>query len=285
MTGPYWTDQWNPVSGCTSVSEGCEHCWARGMHQRFHAEPFSDVRERPERLDKPLHWRKPRTIFVCNTADIYHPKVSFEFIAAVYGVMAACPQHTFLVCTKRPERRLEFMEWAARNRGCHPDRLVQQEAWSRLGSAFPLHRIKGTFKEYPWPLPNVWEAVTVENQQRANERIPILLRTPAAHRWVSAEPLLGRICLPSQGINQVIVGGESGAGARPCNVEWIRDIVLQSNRRHSKPKVFVKQLGSNVRDDGAWGLAHAVCKLHDRAGADPTEWPADLRVRELGWGR
>jgi len=192
MTGPYWTDQWNPVTGCTSVSEGCEHCWARGMRQRFHPEPFSDVRERPERLDKPLHWRKPKTIFVCNTA--------------------------------------------------------------------------------------------VENQQRANERIPILRKTPAAHRWVSAEPLLEGIDFRDIGMgHQVVVGGESGAGARPCDVEWIRDIVLQSNMLHSRPKVFVKQLGSNAVDTDEHGKLGL--QLRNSHGADPAEWPEDLRVRELGWGR
>jgi protein gp37 len=283
MSGPYWTDQWNPVTGCTSVSEGCEHCWARGMHQRFHAEPFSDVRERPERLDKPLHWRKPRTVFVCNTADLFHPAVSFEFIAAVYGVMAACPQHTFLVCTKRPDRRLEFAEWVARDRGGHPDRLVQQEAWLRLISAFPLHRIKGTFKEYPWPLQNVWEGTTVENQARANERIPILRKTPAAHRWVSAEPLLGWLGdVYLDGIDQIIVGGESGPGARPCNVEWIRSIRDQCAAAGTR--CFVRRLGSVVKGGGP-GILGTVRRLRDRAGADPTEWPEDLRVRELGWAR
>jgi protein gp37 len=278
MSGPYWDTQWNPVQGCTPASEGCAHCWARSMHERFHAEPFSDVRTLPDRLSKPLHWRKPRVVFVCNTSDLFHEAVPFEFIAAVFGVMAACPQHTFLTLTKRPERMREFFGWAHRPRGCDVDRFVQQEAWSRV-DGFPLHRIKGTFKEHAWPLPNVWLGVTVENQARANERIPLLLQTPAEHRWVSAEPLLGGIDLEGaftrlgfDGVDQVIVGGESGH--RPCNVEWIRS--LRDQCRAAGVPCYVKQLGS-------WVVGEHKLNPRHRSGANPSEWPEDLRVRELAW--
>jgi len=317
MSGPYWNEQWSVVTGCTSVSEGCEHCWAREMHQRFHPEPFSDVRERPERLDKPLHWRKAKTIFVSNTADLYHPKVSFEFIAAVYGVMAACPKQTFLICTKRPERRLEFMEWV-NAKGIESQNGTMYAA---MIEAMKVHVFTTPQKRAAsskalgmsgvpavhWPLPNIWEGVTIENQARANERIPLLLRTPAAHRWVSAEPLLGPIDFSQildsiraaglvmrnqQRIDQVIVGGESGSKARPCDVKWIRSI--QDQCAATGDPCFVKQLGSNVHDTlnaiggrhtpeppSEYGRLHR--RLRDRAGADPSEWPADLRVRELGW--
>jgi protein gp37 len=294
MTDLYWNAQWSVVQGCTPASEGCQSCWARKMHERFHKEPFGDVRVMPERLAVPLHWRKPRVVFVANTADLFHERVPFEFVAAVYGVMAACPQHTFLMCTKRPERRAEWYAWHASESIAHhyPGGFLHQAEAAERGTI-----VMDPMTDVPLPLPNVWEGVTVENQACADERIPILLATPAAHRWVSAEPMLGPIdfaqCLASvraaglvmrdqQRIDQVIVGGESGSRARPCDVDWIRSIVRQCE--DADTPCFVKQLGSRIVDGCAYGLADCVIPpLRSRAGSDPSEWPEALRVRNLVW--
>lgn len=366
MSGPYWTDTFNPVMGCTECSPGCTNCWARSMHERFHADPFSDVHVLPSVLSKPLRRRKPTTFFVCNTSDLFHPSVPFEFVAAVYGVMAATPHHTYLVLTKRPERRVEFMRWLAKAAhdaaALFPADDLQWRTWHLLRTALSRRDVYVGTPDVTWPLPNVWEGVTVEDQERADERIPVLLDTPAAHRWVSAEPLLGPVDFagwmyeaqeyapwgethtalplnPSRSLDQIIIGGESGPNARPCDVAWIRSIVRQC--KDAGVRCYVKQLGSNALDRAAavWMPSHNK-ELHwmagerhlatvfpsrhwhtwDRdgiggenwtedtieaaqtaaessvigqgfgprlrvtgAGSDPSEWPEDLRVRELGW--
>jgi protein gp37 len=238
------------------------------MHERFHAEPFSEVHTMPDRLSKPLRWRKPRVVFVCNTSDLFHPDVPFEFIAAVFGVMAACPQHTFLVLTKRPERMREFFFW-----------------WAGIGARMVLTGETGALVlDHQLPRNNVWLGVTVENVREADRRLSPLRLSPAAHHWVSFEPLLELIdSVNLDGIDQVIIGGESGP--RPCNVEWIRS--LRDQCRDAGVPCFVKQLGSNAYDRAvfvddvfAGGVRRTV---KDRAGADPSEWPEDLRVRELAW--
>lgn len=263
-----WTDStWNPLIGCSRVSPGCEHCYA----ERLSGTRNGRTRLMPERLDKPLRWRRPRKIFVCDMGDLFHETVSFEFIAEVFGVMAACPQHVFQVLTKRSARMLEFFE-----------------------------RV-----ELPhWPMPNVWLGVTTEDQMRADERIPMLLATKTAVRFVSAEPLLGPIdffavqdppgvCRIGS-LDWVIVGGESGPKARPFAYEWALDIVQQC--KSAGIACFVKQMGSDpyVENVNLWDLqdgqegslidrgpaASCRVKLHHHAGADPAEWPKDLQVRK-----
>lgn len=330
MTGPYWDDQFNVTRGCSHASPGCDHCWARDMHKRFRSEPFEQVTLLPEVLSKPLHRRKPTTYFVCNTSDLYHPSVPFEFIAAVYGVMAACPQHTFLVLTKRPERRAEWFAYAAK-RGEQRKRLFEEDddEWRIRQWCHVEARRKGVDLNAderqnhggPWPLTNVWEGVTAENQAMADVRIPILLQTPAAHRWVSVEPCIGGVDLDEPrcdvcgekydivgddgatpfcneheqecsyshwlregGIDQLVIGGESGPGARPCDLEWIRSIVRQA--RESGTKCFVKQLGSRAMFDDQIKVdewEHCRYPSFSSSGSDPSEWPEDLQVRELAW--
>lgn len=232
------TETWNPIVGCTKVSPGCDHCYAERMAKRlkvmsekfdgkgnniFHRSasgPYADVVSQngrwngrttfiPSALEKPLSWKKPRMIFVCSMGDLFHDTVSFSNILEVMFIANKCPQHTFLLLTKRPERMKEFFtEWAS-----------------------------NPFFE---PLPNVWLGVTAENQMRANERVPILLSIPAAKRFVSVEPMLTQIDLvnvfgdapwtPGSRqlgfIDWVICGGESGPGARPMDPDWVR--ILQS---------------------------------------------------------
>lgn len=279
MTKIQWTDEtWNPVVGCSRVSPGCENCYAervahRGLTDRHrgltvvgkHGPRWTgEARFVPEALSKPLHWRKPRRVFVNSMSDLFHDDITFEQIAAVFGVMAATPHLTYQVLTKRPARMLEFMRWIGRTSGCATE----------------------------WPLPNVWLGVSVEDQRRADERIPLLLECPAAVRFLSGEPMLEAIDLrrwtndehgrrhigAPAGIGWVIVGGESGPGARPCSLGWIRSVVEPCGA--AGVPVFVKQLGARPQlweRDGIHGFLH----LRDRKGGDPSEWPEDLRVQEF----
>ena len=176
----YATKVWNPITGCThSGSPGCDHCWAASMVKRFpqlhgirlgdtkwENLPYSEIRFHPHRLDEPLRWRKPQRVFVGSMTDLFHPDVSVTWLESVLATITLCPQHTFMILTKRPERFLLLTK----------DRL----------------RISRTDT---WPIKNLYLGVTAENQEMANLRIPILLQTPAAKRFISAEPLLGPIDL------------------------------------------------------------------------------------------
>jgi len=210
-----WTDAtWSPVSGCSKVSAGCKHCYAERDWPRLAKNPkspyfgrdFTDVRCHPERLDQPLRWRKPRRIFVNSMSDLFHESVPDSFIDEVFAVMSRCGDdttprfdafdaHQFQVLTKRPARMRRYMEDEIR------------------GSAVCARRLKyrgGSLIE--WPPPNVWLGVSVEDQATADERIPILLQTPAAVRFVSAEPLLNPVDL-SQWLNDARRRGISGTGS------------------------------------------------------------------------
>lgn len=260
-----WTHKtWNPVTGCTKVSQGCKHCYAEREWTRLCKNPkaiqfgraFTDVQCHPERLTAPLHWRKPRRIFVNSMSDLFHESVQDAFIAQVWAVMDACPQHTFQILTKRPAR---MRDWCQRvDSGC--------EALARdfLGVADPT----GRDHEYNnYPLPNVWLGVSVEDQATADERVPLLLQTPAAVRWISAEPLLGKIdidrwlefvidppnCLDStHPVDWVVVGGESGPHARPMHPDWVRS--LRDQCGSAGVKFFFKQWGE-------WAPANPVAGL------------------------
>jgi protein gp37 len=267
-----WTDaSWNPVRGCSRVSEGCRNCYAEGVAARFSGpgRPYEGlarftprgpqwtgkIRLVPEVLEQPLRWRKPRKIFVNSMSDLFHEDVPFRFIANVFGHMHSAPRHTFQVLTKRAARMRVFIEWFRRE-------------WLGGSDAFP--------REYP----HVWLGVSVEDQRAADERIPELLATPAAVRFLSCEPLLGPVDVRfketgahyrEDRLDWVIVGGESGRRARPLEVAWARSLVEQCRAAHVP--VFVKQLGH------VWARENTY-PLGDAAGGDPQEWPADLRVRE-----
>lgn len=287
-----WTNKtWNTVTGCRAISAGCKNCWAKKLHEMRHtaylnghqmpeqyAVPFEQVLTHPERLQEPLRWRSPQKVAVVLGGDLFHEDVPDTFIVSVFAVMARAKQHTFQVLTKRAERMLNLVGFY---RASGPPPFSQR-----------VVRAAGV-DELPWPLPNVWLGVSVEDQRAADERIPLLLQTPAAVRWISAEPLLGPLELwpayhalgtrrPLDVLDWVVVGGESGPKARPCNVEWIRSIVQQCQA--ASVPCFVKQLGANracyefycIDPDHLCGLE----KINDRKGGDPSEWPEDLRVRQ-----
>lgn len=238
-----WTDAtWNPVTGCTKVSEGCRHCYAMTFAERFRGVPGHyfengfDLTLRPDKLDQPLNWKRPRKIFVNSMSDLFHERVPDDFIDQVFVTMALAPQHTYQILTKRPQRMLE---WFSRDPADTDDAL------------YP-------FRQKKWPLPNVWIGVSVENQKAADERIPLLIQTPAAVRFLSCEPLLGPVDLfRAEGlsggivneiefsahgnIDWVIVGGESGRGARPMEEEWA--INLRDQCQAAGVPFFFKQWG------------------------------------------
>lgn len=238
-----WTDAvWNPVTGCSKVSEGCRNCYAFALHDMRHkaylegkklpaqyAKPFSEIQLFPDRLEQPLRWKKPRRIFVNSMSDLFHESVPDDFIEKVFKIMCVADRHTYQVLTKRPDR----MQW-----------------W---------------FQHYAWNLthtPHIWLGTSVENQKAADERIPLLLQTPAAVRFLSCEPLLGPVdltnYLPYQyqatdewgsftdvyeqpGVDWIIVGGESGPGARPMHPDWVRS--LRDQCQATGVSFFFKQWG------------------------------------------
>lgn len=323
MTTIEWSDEtWNPTVGCSRVSAGCDHCYAMGVAHRkmtprhrgltilrppTAARPGIDwngkVRLVPEALDKPMGWRKPRRVFVDSMSDLFHPQVPFEFIAAVFGVMAMCPQHTFQVLTKRPARMLEFFEWAKRTwPQPGPAHTALQRECLRRATGWPGG---GVPDPALWPTRNVHLGVSVEDQATADERIPLLAECPAALWFVSYEPALGPVDFTGRigdrggpHVDWIIVGGESGPGARPFDIAWARSVLEQCEG--TSVKVFVKQLGAFPHSYGAAGYMSSLThrqrfwtfdeqdqsgsiveyRFFDRSGGDMAEWPADLRVRE-----
>lgn len=362
-TGIEWTDAtWSPVTGCTKVSAGCKNCYAETVANRFWPtqypavpasplpdqvanslsipEPlkrdleqavmrprqFTDVQCHEDRLDQPLRWRKPKRVFVNSMSDLFHEDVPDAFIDRVFAVMALAYPHTFQILTKRADRMRAYLSapdvgvrWLAaiyRHHGAEPatdDMAYQERDAERWAS-------KG--------LDNVWLGVSAENQRFADERIPLILRTPAAVRFVSAEPLVEPMDLdrvtcrrcgqsfsnrPEPGrpercphcgtydgdtiatlhqrwlhvvyrhrLDWVIVGGESGPKARPCDVDWIRSIVRQC--QDAGVPVFVKQLGTKpVQRDAALpadAMLNLIFRKKDPKGGNPRYWPEDLNVRQ-----
>lgn len=211
-----WTEMtWNPVTGCTKVSQGCKHCYAERMAARLQAmgvvryKNGFQVTLQEDLLDVPLSWVKPRIVFVNSMSDLFHENVPLSYIARVFRVMNECPQHTFQILTKRSQRVME---------------VAEHLSWTE----------------------NIWMGVSVENRD-VQYRIEHLQAVPAKVRFLSCEPLIGPLDdLPLQGVHWVIVGGESGPGARPMRIEWV-DAILEQCRFHNVP-FFFKQWGG-VRKD------------------------------------
>ncbi len=225
-----WTEKtWNPVRGCIKVSPGCKHCYAETFAERFRGiagHPYEqgfDPRLVLGKLGEPLRWTKPARIFVNSMSDLFGEFVPDDYIAAVFGVMAATPKHTYQVLTKRAERLPVWFQWLtditamAEGGDAHVRRCIRE---------MDKREITRAHVDYPpWPLPNVHLGVSVEDRKYGLPRIDHLRRTPAAVRFLSIEPLLedlGKVDFT--GIDQVIVGAESGRGARPMNEDWVRSI-------------------------------------------------------------
>jgi protein gp37 len=291
VTSIEWTNKtWNPVTGCTKVSPGCDHCYAENIARRFAGgKAFPNgfaVTLHPERLFTPTTWRKPSFVFVNSMSDLFHDDVPDSFIAQIFAVMADTPQHTYQILTKRHGRMRSLIGDAF-------------DGGQRLIQAAPDEATALSLTDTPWPLPNLWLGVSAEDQERAALRIPSLLETRAAVRFVSAEPLLGPIDLtrlarrnvlldalggdvadaadgavftgtPSV-LDWVIVGGESGNGARPMELGWAEQLVEQCAAAGTA--VFVKQLGS------AWARSHGYCT--SPKGGEIRHWPEQLRVRQM----
>ena len=311
-----WTDAtWNPVRGCSmakgSETGGCLNCYAARMAARNLPEmkspttgkPFARIMDSGPRwtgeveliekaLDIPLHWKRPRRVFVNSMSDLFHERLSFSAIDQIFTVMVAAPQHTYQILTKRPERMSEYFSSGQHDHGHGPRR-----ADYHLGQS-------------------IWLGVSVENQATADARIPLLLKTPADKRFVSYEPALGPVDFASwllprypdarpemreqyakkwkalhPSIDWIIIGGESGPGARPFNIEWARKTLLQCV---SRAACYVKQLGAHpygVRHNPEFRVwphskeffrdnSHVSTALSDKKGGRIEEWPEDLRVRE-----
>jgi len=248
-----WTDAtWNPITGCSVVSPGCTNCYAmklagtrlkhhpsrEGLTRDSKAGPVwtGEVRFNPDWLDQPLRWKKPRMIFVCAHGDLFAEGVKDEWLDQIFAVMALAPQHTFQVLTKRPERMRQYL--FEMQRCIEGDHKIFSDRWGTAAAEVTGSPCSaGAIEDADWPLPNVWLGVSVEDQKRANERIPLLLDTPAAIRWISAEPLLGPVYIPEYmpnplwnnlpswklpELNWVVAGGESGGDVRPMHPGWAR---------------------------------------------------------------
>lgn len=297
-----WADTvWNPVTGCTKVSEGCRNCYAERMSKRLAGrcgypadDPFK-VTLHHERLYEPWKWKKPKRIFVNSMSDLFHPDIPFEFIRRLFAIMRRFNQNIFMILTKRPERMRKFINWYKN------DWLkVNEDEWKRNYG-------------------HIWIGVSVENQAVADERIPLLLQTPAAVRFISAEPLLGAIDLtslwgvcpecgsweiyeprgdmrycddcgadvpiPKIGIDWVITGGETGPGARPMHPDWVRS--LRDQCQAAGVPFFFKSWGEFAPDDEGesdnlpW-VSEETDRSRDRVidmrGDDRTNWEGPDQV-------
>jgi protein gp37 len=207
MSNKWWNTPWNPVTGCTKLSPGCANCWAHAFIKRMQNNPKTGHKYRngftptvhPLEFDAPKSIPGSKRIFVCDMADLFHDDFfDIEMYRIIFRTMLECPQHTFFVLTKRPEQM----------------RAV-------------LYMIDPNFADNH---PNVWCGVSVEDQSAANSRIPLLIKTNCAHRFISAEPLLGPVVLKGEwlrNLNWVIAGAETGPKARPCEANWLNNLHLQ----------------------------------------------------------
>lgn len=306
QTSIEWTDHvWNFLRGCTKVSGGCKNCYAEKIAGRFSGDglPYNglatmqngrarwtgEIAFDESALLAPLKRRKPTRYFVNSMSDLFHEKVKDEWLDKAFAVMALCPQHTFQILTKQADR---MQKYCSGKDAYFSSRFRIADQLIKLGGADLVDWDCGTID---LPLPNVWLGVSVENQKAADERIPLLLETPAAVRWLSCEPLLERINInhylytrylhggthhETERIDWVIVGGESGIKSRPCHINWIRAVVAQC--KLAKVSVFVKQLGAHVwmQNPNSNFDSEIRVYLKNKKGGDIAEFPEDLQIRE-----
>lgn len=301
MSSIEWTEKtWNPTVGCSKVSAGCQNCYAINQAYRNAAigqklaeqgknagrlayydgltekrgervEWTGAVKFVPEALDIPLKTRKPTKFFVNSMSDLFHESVSDEQLDKIFAVMALAEKHVFQVLTKRPQRMVEYFSKTP-SEGNYPAGFETQYniEYHANGMADSAE------KSIKLPLPNVWLGVTCENQKAADERIPLLQKVPAAVRFVSFEPLLEKVSISPehhfQDIDWAIIGGESGNKARPCQIEWILDLLLRCQDYGVTP--FVKQIGSKP-------LLNNKKFNSQGKGNDIDSWPDVIKVRRF----
>lgn len=320
--GIAWTEHtWGPIRGCSRVNASCINCYAEAVAVRFSGDglPYEGlvriskkdgtrlgwngvVRRVDKHMLDPVRWQRGRHIFVNSMSDMFHENLPFNDIAAIFGIMAAAPQHTFQVLTKRPQRALDFFAWAAEQDAglagvpgrlhCLMAALDWEREYDPKGDGGILHCKHGADPDGPWPLPNVHLGVSVGDQKEADEFVPLAIQYPASVVWISQEPQHGAIEYRSEWlakIGWIVIGGESGPNARPFNIAWAENTIAQCRENHVP--VFVKQMGSfpmiEVRDPFdettyTWKNASKLVplRLKDGHGGDPAEWPECLRVRE-----
>jgi protein gp37 len=329
-----WTDvSWPLANGCRRISPGCENCYAerltatrlsktpkyQGLAVFGQNGPRWTGRTRLWEADlfMPIRLRKPSRIFVADMGDLFYEGFTDQQIAAVFGVMAAAPRHTFQMLTKRADRMARWFDWVvdrSKEHRCRERDTVHRALVETSRGSIGHGKWEAIFDNGAnpgWPLPNVHLGVSAESQKYADERIPLLLQTPAALRWISAEPLLGPVdvskwltrtepariqaftpeakavygaepidgTLTRSGIDWVVVGGESGSGAREFRLSWAKSLIERC--RSAKVPVFMKQVGANVTFNVP---GYVVRDFASRKGGDPSEWPEDLRVREMPAG-
>ena len=300
-----WAEHvWNPVVGCSVISPGCTNCYAMKQAARLLDKPGTPYEGTTKRVNghavwtgdvwmnsetavyAPLKRKKPTRWFVNSMGDLFHENVPFPWIDQVFAIMAMAPQHTFLVLTKRADRMAAY--FAGRATGD-----PWAEAADSIADLIGQHDHPAVLEPSDIPLPNVWLGTSAEDEERYRQRWHHVAATPAAVRFLSYEPGLGpigdldlgRVGAP----NWVIVGGESGPGARTFNAEWARRIRDQCDA--AGVALFIKQLGAACVDEmyGISGaalrvdpdVAHLITRLKDRKGGDMSEWPTDLRIREF----
>ncbi len=260
MTKIEWTEEtWNPVTGCSPISAGCKHCYAKRMAPRLAGrfgyskdDPFQ-VTIHEDKLEQPEGWRNPKMIFVCSMGDLFHEDVPNIIIWRIFQVMVNCQQHTFQVLTKRPERMLEL--------------------------------VPGILSMFPDQMKHIWLGVTIENQKMADsERLFYLMMTPAAKRFISFEPMLGPVEIPigpgTNTIHQIICGGESGPGARPMHPDWVRS--LRDQCQAAGVPFFFKQWGAFIPyEKQVWGNQY-FSQNDDIMLSDEHEFKNDVEFVRVG---
>lgn len=279
----YKGETWNPIIGCSKVSAGCENCYAERMANRLSFNPNTPWYKYVVTDGKwngktallgghpilPFTWKAPRLIFVCSMGDLFHEKTKFQTIDKIFATMASCPQHIFIVLTKRAKRMSKYFKWydtSWNSVGMQGNDRIRYYCYHDFG-------VEIDYNDWKWPLPNVWLGVTAENQEQANKRIPYLLEIPAAVRFVSFEPMLRSVSIAEywrecgagayeiwlNGLDWVIAGGESGPGARPLHPDWVRTIRDQC--KASEVPFFFKQ----------WGEYRPANSM-DKGGKDKWKW-------------
>jgi protein gp37 len=332
-----WADRvWNFLRGCTMISPGCQHCYAMQQAHRFNYaggayEGLTEmgpegprwngtVRFIKDKLREPLTVKAPKRWFVNSMSDLFHKDVEFDQIDQAFAIMAQTPHHTYQILTKRSETmRIYSNSVEALSPVERSMRMLRAQYKGHPAEHVVLSGIDpANVGPFPWPLPNVWLGVSVEDQVQANRRVQALLDTPAAVRWVSYEPALELVDLTNLSVighsldalegewyssntgcavsdktdnrlDWIVVGGESGPHARPFNINWARFVVRQC--KTAGVACFVKQVGAKpyaCRESTKGRFRdHVTCidegfeDIRDPKGGDMSEWPEDLRVREF----